>query len=86
MLTKLKYEDIPGIRGRENPNTKFANRTIREFLELSCDAAEVTGFPMDGVPTPTKVGSLNSAIKKANGVHKLRVATRNGRIYLVRKK
>lgn len=86
MLEKLNYEDIPGLKGRENPNTKFAERTVREFLGLNCDAAEVTGFPMDGCSTAAKVASLKTAIKKASSVYKVRVAQRDDRVFLVRKR
>lgn len=84
MLTKVSYDEVPGYLRRANPNKKFADQTVKEFIDLNCDAAEVTGWPLDRQSTNNKAAHLKAAIKDKNAGRIVSVSCSGDRVFLVR--
>lgn len=84
MLTKMSYGEVPGYLRRSNPNKSFAAKTIEEFLELNCDAAEVTGWPLKSQTVQTKAAHLKAAVKERNCGRTVSVSSSGDSVYLIR--
>lgn len=75
ILAKLSHSDIPSSRAGMSANTKFAIEAVKMFLELRCDAVEVSGWPVRR-DASNYAASLNTAIDKLNVRAKCKALTR----------
>lgn len=85
MLEKVSYDEVPRLKGRGNPNTAFSERTIKEFVELNCDAAKVTGFPITRIAS-SNAATLKKAVEATSNTSNVSVVVRDGDVYLIRKR
>lgn len=83
MLEKISYGDLPVTRGR-SANSKFASTAVEEFSRLNCDAAKVTGWPINKINVASKAASLRRAIKEHNLSARITVQRDSEYCHLVR--
>lgn len=62
-MEKMTYDELPTMR-RNSRNRQFATSTVKDFAGLTCDAAKVTGWPLDNVKVEAKAAALRRAIKE----------------------
>lgn len=58
-LEKISYDQLP-FNNRQNPNKKFAEKCVEDFLRLDCDAVKISGWPIR-----RGISTLRSTIEKA---------------------
>ena len=82
MLKELDYSELP-IAKRSNKNREFAKQEVQNFLELTCDGAKVTGWPLPRTIT-AKRSAMKEAIKDCHATARVRVLADKDDIYLMR--
>lgn len=83
MLETLTYDEVPCNLRRDNPNRKFARQMVSDFAKLTCDAAEVTGWPINQSIT-AKSAHLKTAAKELNASRMVNVTCSGERVFLLR--
>ena len=83
MLEKMSYGDLP-VQGRQNANRRFAEAAVAEFARLTCDAAKVTGWPLNNRSIEAKRAALKRAIKDKSLGARISTQADSEYCYLVR--
>ncbi len=84
MIEKIAFDELP-ISRRENPNKKFAKKTLEEFCELDCDAAKVTGWPVRRTVSALS-GTMRTVVKEEAKGSLVRVHSDGESVYLSRRR
>lgn len=81
-LEKIAYSELP-VSNRSNPNTKFADRCVDEFLRLDCDAVKISGWPIRRDVKSLR-SSVESAIKRRNMTARVKAHADKESVYMSR--
>ena len=85
MLEKVTFDALPVSR-RENPNKKFAQKTLEDFVDLDCDAARITGWPVSNRTASALVGTMRTVIKEQAMSSLVRAHSDGEHVYLSRRR
>lgn len=83
MLETMSYDEVPGNLRRDNPNRKFARQMVSDFVNLTCDAAEVKGWPINQSIT-AKAAHMKTAVKELNASRLVNVTCSGERVFMLR--
>ena len=81
-LEKISYNDLP-LSNRSNPNTRFADKCVDEFLRLDCDAVKITGWPIRRDAKNLR-STVETAIKRRNMTARVKAHADKEFVYMSR--
>lgn len=81
-LEKISYDQLP-FNNRQNPNKKFADQCVADFLKLDCDAVKISGWPIRR-GTPTLRSTIEKSIKDKAATARVKVHADKEFVYLSR--
>lgn len=84
MLEKVTLDALPVSR-RENPNKKFAQKTLEDFVDLDCDAVRIVGWPVRRTVNAL-AATMRTAVKEQSMASLVRVHSDGEHVYLSRRR